>query len=67
MQELEALSPVRPQYRASNVEGQIDFGDAVMLTQVLLQQIPQSFGGVDVHFSTGVLSLTMVDRLVLVA
>jgi len=27
---------------ASDVEGQIDFGDAVMLAQVLLQQVPQS-------------------------
>ncbi len=38
-----------------------------MLTQVLLQQIPQSLGGVDVHLSAGVLSLTVVDCLVLVA
>ena len=57
---------VMKELKASDVERQVDLGDAVMLVQVRSQQVPQSLGSVHMHLSTGILSLTVVDRLVLI-
>jgi hypothetical protein len=47
-------TPVMQELEAGHVEGQVELGKAVMFTQVLLQQIPQSFSRVYVYLAPGI-------------